>query len=47
MCSATARTTSQNDIDQGIVNIVVSFAPLKPAEFVVVKIAQLAGQSQT
>jgi len=40
-------TTSQNDIDQGIVNIVVSFAPLKPAEFVVVKIAQLAGQSQT
>jgi uncharacterized protein len=40
-------TTSQNDIDQGIVNIVVSFAPLKPAEFVVVKIAQLAGQSST
>jgi Bacteriophage tail sheath protein len=40
-------TTTQNDIDQGIVNIIVSFAPLKPAEFVVVKIAQLAGQSQT
>jgi hypothetical protein len=44
-CDST--TTSQNDIDQGIVNIIVSFAPLKPAEFVVVKIAQLAGQSQT
>jgi Bacteriophage tail sheath protein len=38
-------TTTQSDIDQGIVNIIVSFAPLKPAEFVVVKIAQLAGQS--
>jgi len=38
-------TTTQTDIDLGIVNIIVSFAPLKPAEFVVVKIAQLAGQS--
>ncbi|HEY7397595.1 MAG TPA: phage tail sheath C-terminal domain-containing protein [Gaiellaceae bacterium] len=44
-CDST--TTSQDDIDQGVVNIVVSFAPLKPAEFVVVKIAQLAGQSST
>jgi phage tail sheath protein FI len=41
------QTTSQSDIDSGIVNIVVSFAPLKPAEFVVITIAQLAGQSQT
>ena len=40
-------TTSQDDINNGIVNIIVSFAPLKPAEFVVVKIAQLAGQSST
>jgi hypothetical protein len=40
-------TTSQADIDSGIVNIVVSFAPLKPAEFVVITIAQLAGQAQT
>jgi len=38
-------TTTQAEIDLGIVNIIVSFAPLKPAEFVVVKIAQLAGQS--
>jgi phage tail sheath protein FI len=40
-------TTTQQDIDNGIVNIIVAFAPLKPAEFVIIKIAQLAGQSQT
>jgi phage tail sheath protein FI len=40
-------TTTQNDIDLGIVNIVVGFAPLKPAEFVIIKIQQLAGQIQT
>jgi hypothetical protein len=39
-------TTTQNDIDHGIVNILVGFAPLKPAEFVVIQIQQLAGQSQ-
>ena len=39
-------TTTQNDIDQGIVNIVVGFAPLKPAEFVIIKIQQIAGQIQ-
>jgi hypothetical protein len=37
-------TTIQNDIDQGIVNIHVGFAPLKPAEFVVIRIQQMAGQ---
>lgn len=40
-------TTTQNDIDRGIVNILVGFAPLKPAEFVVIKIQQMAGQIQT
>lgn len=40
-------TTTQNDIDRGIVNILVGFAPLKPAEFVVIKIQQIAGQIQT
>jgi phage tail sheath protein FI len=40
-------TTTQNDIDRGIVNIVVGFAPLKPAEFVVIKIQQMAGQIET
>ena len=37
-------TTTQNDINLGIVNIVVGFAPLRPAEFVVIKIQQIAGQ---
>jgi phage tail sheath protein FI len=37
-------TTTQADIDNGIVNILVGFAPLKPAEFVVITIQQLAGQ---
>ncbi|MDO9164095.1 MAG: phage tail sheath C-terminal domain-containing protein [Methylococcaceae bacterium] len=37
-------TTNQTDINSGIVNIVVGFAPLKPAEFVVIKIQQIAGQ---
>ena len=39
-----AETTTQNDINLGIVNIIVGFAPLKPAEFVMIKIQQLAGQ---
>lgn len=38
-------TTTQADIDAGIVNIIVGFAPLKPAEFVVIKFQQMAGQS--
>ena len=37
-------TTTQNDIDLGIVNILVGFAPLKPAEFVIIRIQQMAGQ---
>ena len=40
-------TTTQNDIDKGIVNIIVGFAPLKPAEFVIIKIQQIAGNIQT
>jgi hypothetical protein len=39
-------TTTQDDINHGIVNIVVGFAPLKPAEFVIIRIRQLAGQTQ-
>jgi uncharacterized protein len=42
-----SQTTTQTDIDQGIVNIVVGFAPLKPAEFVIITIAQMAGQGQS
>jgi len=37
-------TTTQNDRDLGIVNILVGFAPLKPAEFVIIQIQQIAGQ---
>jgi phage tail sheath protein FI len=40
-------TTTQSDIDLGIVNVLVGFAPLKPAEFVVIKLQQIAGQIQT
>ncbi|QDT90445.1 phage tail sheath C-terminal domain-containing protein [Gimesia algae] len=40
-------TTTQNDINRGIVNVVVGFAPLKPAEFVVIKLTQIAGQIET
>jgi phage tail sheath protein FI len=39
-------TTTQADINLGVVNIVVGFAPLKPAEFVIIKIQQMAGQIQ-
>jgi phage tail sheath protein FI len=40
-------TTTQNDINKGVVNIAVGFAPLKPAEFVVLRLTQIAGQIQT
>jgi phage tail sheath protein FI len=40
-------TTTQNDRNLGIVNIVIGFAPLKPAEFVIIKIQQIAGDIQT
>jgi phage tail sheath protein FI len=38
-------TTTQADIARGIVNILVGFAPLKPAEFVLIKLQQIAGQT--
>jgi len=37
-------TTTQNDINLGIVNVWVGFAPLKPAEFVILYLQQMAGQ---
>jgi phage tail sheath protein FI len=40
-----AETTTQDDVNLGIVNIIVGFAPLKPAEFVVLKLQQMAGQT--
>jgi phage tail sheath protein FI len=42
-----SETTTQAEIDLGIVNILVGFAPLKPAEFVVLQIQQIAGNIQT
>ena len=40
-------TTTQTDINMGVVNIIVGFAPLKPAEFVVIKVQQIAGEIPT
>jgi len=42
-----SETTTQTDIDNGVVNILVGFAPLQPAEFVVIQIEQLTGQAQS
>jgi hypothetical protein len=44
-CDAT--TTTQSDIDMGIVNVQIGFAPLKPAEFVVLYLQQIAGQGDS
>jgi hypothetical protein len=42
-CDATTMTRA--DIDNGVVNIVIGFAPVKPAEFVLITITQLAGST--
>jgi uncharacterized protein len=42
VCDST--TTTQLDIDRGVVNVLVMFAPVKPAEFVVLQFQQTAGQ---
>lgn len=44
LCDST--TTTQNDINLGIVNVVIGFAPLHPAEFVVITLQQKAGEIQ-
>jgi phage tail sheath protein FI len=41
-----AETTTQDDINAGIVNVFIGFAPLKPAEFVIISLQLLAGQAQ-
>ena len=38
------QTMTQSDIDAGIVRLVVGYAALKPAEFVVVQLKQIVGQ---
>lgn len=40
-------TTTQDDVDRGVVNIVVGYAPIRPAEFVILTLSQLAGQSHS
>jgi phage tail sheath protein FI len=42
-----SETTPQDQINLGIVNIIVGFAPLKPAEFVILQLQQMAGQIDT
>jgi uncharacterized protein len=42
-----AETTTQNDRNLGMVNVWVGFAPLKPAEFVILYLQQMAGQIET
>ena len=37
---------TQDDVNNGIVNVVVGFAPLKPAEFVIIKVQQRTGRSR-
>ncbi len=41
-----SETTTENDRNLGRVNIWVGFAPLKPAEFVIIYLQQMAGQIQ-
>jgi len=42
-----SETTTQSDIDKGIVNVLIGFAPLKPAEFVIIQIQQLTKEATT
>jgi uncharacterized protein len=39
-CDAT--TTTQTDLDRGVVNVVIGFAPVQPGEFIVLRIQQMA-----
>jgi phage tail sheath protein FI len=38
-------TTTAADRDRGIVNVIVGFAPVKPAEFVIIKLQQISQQA--
>ncbi|MEO6800501.1 MAG: phage tail sheath C-terminal domain-containing protein, partial [Rhodanobacter sp.] len=40
-----SQTTSQTDMENGIVNMEVGFAPLRPAEFVVLRIEQMSART--
>lgn len=40
-----AQNNPPSGVDQGIVNITIGFAPARPAEFVIIRIQQIAGQT--
>jgi uncharacterized protein len=40
-----AQNNPRSGVDQGIVNITIGFAPVRPAEFVIIQIQQIAGQT--
>ena len=42
-----ADTTTRNDVENGRLNVMVGFAPLKPAEFVIIRIQQIVPAQQT
>lgn len=42
-----ADNNPQSSIDSGVVNILVGFAPVLPAEFVIIQIQQIAGQQSS
>jgi len=46
-CICDASTTTAQDMENGIVNILILFAPVRPAEFVVISLQQMAGQSSS
>lgn len=40
-------TTTPTDVNNGVVNVLIGYAPLKPAEFIILKLRQMAGQLQS
>jgi phage tail sheath protein FI len=40
-------TTTQNDIDAGRINFMIGFAPLKPAEFVIIRVQQIVSNNES
>jgi uncharacterized protein len=46
-CICDASTTTAQDMENGIVNILILFAPVRPAEFVVISLQQMAGQASS
>ena len=40
-----AQNNPLSGVDQGIVNIAIGFAPVRPAEFIIIQIQQIAGQT--